>query len=221
LSPSALPLRQRVLSASDAERLTRAPIAAQLVPPAIPAGPATSGDLERRLARAREEGFAAGQAEALAGPELAAIAARAAAVAELCATLGAAAERLASDRASLADEMTAEIASLAAEVVASVLTLPASETLGGALERAIAVAPSRQALTIRVHPDAAVSAAELAGALTSEAVTVIADPSVDPRGCVVEAGPTTIDAQITTAVARAADVFAALATPVVDDETTA
>ncbi len=70
-----------------------------------------------------------------------------------------------------------------------------------ALARALSLAPDRPA-TVRMHPadvERLAEAAVPAGAL----VEVVADASVEPGGCVLEAGSTTVDSQIGPALERA------------------
>ncbi|MCU1360325.1 MAG: Flagellar assembly protein FliH/Type secretion system HrpE [Ilumatobacteraceae bacterium] len=80
-----------------------------------------------------------------------------------------------------------------------------------AAQRALALAPDRSALVLRVSPaDAAVVREGLSeiSAHLSNAVQVIADPSIERAGAVAEAGPLRIDAQISSTLARIREAFA-------------
>jgi flagellar assembly protein FliH len=70
-----------------------------------------------------------------------------------------------------------------------------------ALARALALAPGVP-LTARLHPE---DAALLDTSLLPDdgRVTVVSDPAIERGGCVLEGGATTIDAQISPALARA------------------
>jgi flagellar assembly protein FliH len=76
-----------------------------------------------------------------------------------------------------------------------------------AVVRALALAPDTTAVTVRVAP---ADAELLIGAWPEgRAVTVVADPTVAPGGCVVDAGMRRIDAQAATALARIREVLGA------------
>lgn len=77
-----------------------------------------------------------------------------------------------------------------------------------AIDRALALAPRQSAAIIRVHPDSAQDLPDLSGALHGALVTVVADPSIEIGGCIVEAGNRTIDAQLGPALLRLREVLA-------------
>lgn len=77
-----------------------------------------------------------------------------------------------------------------------------------ALHRALGLVPEGADLIIRLHPDDVVAAAELPALVAEQAgvvgqVQVVSDEHVEPGGCVVDAGPCRIDAQIGPALDRA------------------
>ena len=63
--------------------------------------------------------------------------------------------------------------------------------------RALALAPAGDAV-VRLHPDDIATA----GGDFARDLTILADPTVEPGGCIVEIGACTIDAQISTALDR-------------------
>lgn len=77
-----------------------------------------------------------------------------------------------------------------------------------AVRRALALAPRQSAVIVRVHPDAVEELPDISGALPGGSVTVVADPSVEIGGCIVEAGNRTIDAQLGPALDRLREVLA-------------
>jgi len=72
-----------------------------------------------------------------------------------------------------------------------------------AIARALALAPRDEDLVVRMHPDDAITPAEVQALAGDASVRVVSDPSVEAGGCVVEAGPCRIDAQTGAALARA------------------
>jgi flagellar assembly protein FliH len=84
-------------------------------------------------------------------------------------------------------------------------------------ERALALAPDRGPVVLRVHPadvaavrdalrpDAA--AGSSIGAHLANPVQVVADPSVERAGVVADVGPLRLDAQVGSAIARIRDAF--------------
>ena len=81
-----------------------------------------------------------------------------------------------------------------------------------AVHRAFALAPRQSAAVVRLHPaDLArlpEGSHELADGLPGGSVTVVADPSVERHGCIVEAGDRSIDAQLGPALERLREVIA-------------
>jgi flagellar assembly protein FliH len=77
-----------------------------------------------------------------------------------------------------------------------------------AVLRALALAPRQSVATVRVHPDSTLHLTDVSGAVPGGSVTVVADPSIEPGGCIVEAGNRTIDAQVGPALRRLREVLA-------------
>lgn len=117
---------------------------------------------------------------------------------------------------------------MAEEIVGHEVTTNGDSVIAAAT-RALALAPDRGVIVLRVHPsdvavvrqaiagtnapDAAAQASadetgrNLAGHMSST-VQVIADPSIERAGAVAEVGPLRIDAQVGSALARIRDAFA-------------
>jgi flagellar assembly protein FliH len=142
-----------------------------------------------------EEGLATGRAAAAAEARAAAarleraVSAVSAAAAEL-------ARRQALALAALEDTIAAAAFELAAAVVGREVALAANPGVD-AVARALALAPSGVAAVARLHPE------DAACVTAPESVRVLADPAVEPGGCVIEVGDCRIDAQLGPALARA------------------
>jgi flagellar assembly protein FliH len=81
-----------------------------------------------------------------------------------------------------------------------------------ALARAVALVPTGEDVVVRLHPGDAIDPADLQMLLPDSTVRVVADPAVEAGGCVVEAGPCRVDAQIGAALARARQLIDTLTT---------
>jgi len=167
-----------------------------------------SDPLEAARAEGYDAGYEAATAEAAAGFE----AARAAQLARMSDALVAAAAAAAGARAELVRVVEAEAVHLAFELAEAIvrreLTLSRCVSVE-ALRRAIGLVPNGEDVLVRVHPGDVVDPAELVALLPEAAVKVVSDPAVEAGGCVVEAGPCRIDAQIGPAIERARALLAA------------
>lgn len=76
-----------------------------------------------------------------------------------------------------------------------------------AVLRALALAPRQSVAIVRLHPDSTLELPDVSGAVPGGSVTVVADPSIEAGGCVVEAGNRTIDAQLGPALRRLREVL--------------
>jgi flagellar biosynthesis/type III secretory pathway protein FliH len=74
--------------------------------------------------------------------------------------------------------------------------------VSSAIRRALRLTAPGEDLVVRLHPDEVMEATELQAYVTDCRVTVVPDESVEPGGCVIDAGPCRIDAQIESALAR-------------------
>lgn len=104
--------------------------------------------------------------------------------------------------------MAVEIAEVLVGRHLEVADLPALD----AVHRAFALAPRQSAAIVRLNPaDAArlpEGGAELVDGLPGGTVTIVADPTIERHGCIVEAGNRTIDAQLGPALDRLREVLA-------------
>ena len=97
---------------------------------------------------------------------------------------------------------------IATALIGHELTLSESPALD-AVRRALALAPVDTDLLVRLHPaDVAAAAEGVRAAAPGRTIEIVADPAVEPGGCVVDAGACHVDAQLGPALER---VRAALA----------
>ena len=170
--------------------------------------PAAVAPLDPIAARAQvqqgyDDGYRAGIAEGLAAGRAAAAAETAGAVARaeaLCRSLFEATDELhrrqALELKGLEDVLARAAFDLASAVVGRELQLSSSPG-ADALARALALVPAGCTATARLHPEDVASL----GAV-SAAITLIADPAVEPGGCILEVGDSRIDAQLGSALDR-------------------
>lgn len=202
----------RIWRGLDTDHVPAASFAVQL--PVESAGTGTS--VADRIEAARAEAYARGRADAAA--ELAASfeGERRAAVGRLADAVAAAAAKVAEQRRSAVLQAERELVSLAVDLAEALvqheLAVGRSAAVG-ALERALGLVPSGEDLVVRLHPGDVIDAVDLQGRIPDRQVLVVADPGVEPGGCVVDAGPCHVDAQIGPALARAREVVAQLRPP--------
>jgi flagellar assembly protein FliH len=84
----------------------------------------------------------------------------------------------------------------------------ASDPGRDAIARALALDESTLPAIARLSPDDAATIGEFADLAPSRSLTVVADPAVEPGGALVEIGSTTIDSQLSAALARVRAVIA-------------
>lgn len=140
---------------------------------------------------------------------------RAASLEQLCNRLADAAEQAAAARAAIVEEVVGDLATVVAEIVEALVgTVEWPETpAGSALARALALAPQGPELVARIHPDAGLSDDDVAMLTARTGVALVHDHTVDPSGCVVEVGSCTIDAQLSSALARVRRQFEGMTVP--------
>jgi flagellar assembly protein FliH len=211
--------RARVLRGLSFERAA-SPLDAELPGPPVAVDPAAAAAEEQR---GYDDGFRAGMAEGLAAGRAAMAAEAMAATArldELCRALAGAADdlrrRQALELAGLEDALARAAVDLASAVVGRELAVSVSPG-ADALARALALVPAGSLAVARLNPaDAALLAGTGVGADgavgglnpgggpagTPAAVTIIADPAVEPGGCILEVGDSRIDAQLGSALDR-------------------
>lgn len=169
--------------------------------------------IEIQLAEARRAGYELGRSEGLADALAAAEARRAEALAEIAENLADACTAAAHARRSIVDEVVADAIELAFDI-ASALVGDAIASSGSAareaVTRAVKIAPEGEELRVRMHPDAALGAAEVEALVVGSSVRVLSDPAIERSGCVVEVGACRIDAQLAPALSRVHEVLAEL-----------
>jgi flagellar assembly protein FliH len=178
------------------------PLEAELPGPAPEVDPVAA---EAEIQRGYDEGYGAGWAEGLAAGRAAAAAESAAAAARLDAVTRALADaaadlrhRQALDLADLEDALARTAVDLATAVIGRELAVSASPG-ADALARALALVPAGATAVARLNP---ADVATLGDAAADSTLTVIADPAVEPGGCILEVGDSRIDAQLGPALDR-------------------
>lgn len=71
-----------------------------------------------------------------------------------------------------------------------------------ALVRAVDASPERADLVARLHPDDVALLGDVAELAPGRSLRIVADPSIDPGGCVLDAGSARVDAQVGSALDR-------------------
>ena len=208
-SSACTPARTRVLRGVSFDRQA-SPLEAELPGALVAANPAAAEDEVRR---GYDEGFSAGRAEGLAAGRAAAAAESAVALTQLEAAGRALAEaaadlrrRQALELTGLEDAVARAAVDLASAIIGRELEVAASPG-ADALARALALVPAGSVAIARLHPgDAArlddTGVAASSGGATAGPLTVIADPAVEPGGCILEVGESRIDAQLGPALDR-------------------
>jgi flagellar assembly protein FliH len=149
-----------------------------------------------------QEGFAAGLADAAAGDE-AAISARVSRLSEALIAAAATARTQRAEAVALAEREAVELAfELAEALLGHEIRMSPSATID-AVTRAVALVPKGEDLVVRLHPGDVIDVTELQSLVADASVKIVHDPEIEVGGCVVEAGPCRIDAQIGPAMERA------------------
>lgn len=124
--------------------------------------------------------------------------------------LESAALQLGSRQEALVADVERHVASLAISIAEAVLGRELAAPGSGAqdaITRALQLAPSGADVVVRLHPDDAAALGDVTRS-GGQTVTVVADPAVEPGGCIADAGPCRIDAQIGPALDRVREVLA-------------
>jgi flagellar assembly protein FliH len=98
-----------------------------------------------------------------------------------------------------------DAASLAVELTRTLVDHELSvsdDEISATVRRALRLTAPGEDLVVRLHPDEVVGAEVLQPLVTDCKITVVGDADVEPGGCVIDAGPCRIDAQIEPALAR-------------------
>ena len=174
---------------------------------------AARGVLAEAREQGRAEGYAAGHAEALAVAQREVAEAIEADRAELRRVLVALEEAAAMWRdregttlEAVADQ-AAQLGLAIAEAVLQREVATATDPGRDAIARALQLAPDEGAVVVRLHPDDVATLGDLADLTVAREVTVVPDASIQPGGCLLQCGPTQVDAQIPSAIARVREVL--------------
>jgi flagellar assembly protein FliH len=98
-----------------------------------------------------------------------------------------------------------DAATLAVELARTLLDHELSrsdEEVTAAVRRALRLTTPGEDLVVRLHPDEMLDPSALEPYVTDCRISVVADAGVAPGGCVIDAGPCRIDAQIESALSR-------------------
>jgi flagellar assembly protein FliH len=157
------------------------------------------------LAAARQEGFDEGFTAGMEAGSTSAQETRHEALQRAGESLRQAASAIEAGRANAVAVVEEDAATLAVELARALVDHELSlsdDDVTAAVRRALRLTAPGEDLVIRLHPDDVIDEAELQPFVTDCRITVVADRSIEPGGCVVDAGPCRIDAQIAPALAR-------------------
>lgn len=197
-----LPL-SKVLSGRDVEGANVVPLS--FAPPFNRRKTDRLPPMVEQLAGARREGWEEGYRAGLEAASQSAEVKRAEVNRRAAEALSLAAGSITAGRASalaVAQRDTTELAfELARTLVGHELALSHAPGMD-AVARALKLASPGEELTVRLHPDEMVDLEDLQPLASGCTVTIVADPSIERGGCVVDAGSCRIDAQIQPALER-------------------
>lgn len=199
----------RVLRGAAVERAHPAELAVDLevARRAGEPGPSPAEQLEETRRQAFDDGFQAGMEAARRSAE----AAKEEAVRRGAEALRQAAAAMAAGRANAIAVAEQDATALAIELTRTLVDheLSVSEDeVSATVHRALSLTSPGEELVVRLHPDELVTAEVLAPLVPDCTLTVVADAGVERGGCVVDAGPCRIDAQIEPALDRVRSVLA-------------
>lgn len=165
----------------------------------------------RAEAEGRDAGFRVGHAEGFDAGLAAGVDAVANRVEGLVELLAGRLDEAVAQQAAVADGLAATVVDVALQLAEAVLAreLEVAQSPGrDALVRALREAPATGRLVARLHPaDAELLAAGDVASSDDRPIEIVADPTVESGGCVLETPTGRVDALLSTAVARAADVL--------------
>ncbi len=170
-------------------------------------GPSAAEQLEEARRQAFDEGYRAGAEEA----RLSAESAKAEAVRRGAEALRQAAAAMAAGRANAVAVAEQDATTLAIELTRTLVDHELSvsdDEVSATVRRALALTSPGEELVVRLHPDELVDAEVLAPLVPDCTLSVVGDATIDRGGCVVDAGPCRIDAQIEPALDRVRSVLA-------------
>jgi flagellar assembly protein FliH len=158
-----------------------------------------------RVDAARSEGYDEGYRAGLEAARVSREAARQEALRKGADALHQAAAAIEAGRVDAIAVVEEDAATLAVELTRTLLDHELSQTdnlVSAAIRRALRLTAPGEDLVVRLHPDEIIEATELQAFVTDCRITVMPDESVEHGGCVIDAGPCRIDAQIESALGR-------------------
>ena len=192
----------RIWRGLDSDRVPAAAFAVEL--PNEVRGSQTS--VSERIEAARAEAYRQGHAAAVAEIAASAEGERRARLNQLAEAITVAARSVAEQRHASVAVAEVEVVELAVELAEAVVQRELAVTRSAAtdaLERALGLVPSGEDLVVRLNPDDVIDPVDLQVLVPERHVLVVADATVEIGGCVVDAGPCHVDAQIGPALERA------------------
>ena len=206
------PVRGAVVRGAVVRPFRPAPLTMEDLTPLRPSAPRSSNDVDSACDEAFRRGYEAGRAAAAEEAEVARGGLTAGLERALVA-LSQAGARIDAARAEAMAVAEEEIAAFAFEVDEAVLRseLALSDDPGReAVARALSLVPAEADVTVRLHPDDAATLDSLGGLGADDdgrRVTIVADPEVEPGGCIADTGACRIDAQLGAALERVRKVL--------------
>lgn len=200
--------RRRIVRRGEGVEAATARLLVEAGAPAAPQGMAPPS-LDEMIEKARQEGYQQGYEAATTEMAAAEAAGRAAQLRRVADALVSASEQVSRSRHELVKVEAAEAVELACQLAEAFLQreLAVGRPALDAVARALDLAPEEENLVVRVNPDDPIIPEELAALAPDGELKVIADPRVEPGGCVLQAGSCHIDAQLGTALDRVRQVF--------------
>ncbi len=105
------------------------------------------------------------------------------------------------------EDTVAELALSIARTVLDRELVTSADPGADAIARALALVPDNCPVTLRLHTDDVLVLRDVSALALSRELVVVADPGVEPGGCVAEAAGRQVDAQVGPALARVAAVL--------------
>jgi flagellar assembly protein FliH len=122
--------------------------------------------------------------------------------------LDSAAAQLATRQAAGVADVEQRVTALALQIAEAVIGREVPTTGRDAIVRALQLAPEGSPAVVRLNPADLDTVGELAR-ITDREISLVPDPAVEQGGCILEAGPCRIDAQVGPALDRVREVLGA------------
>lgn len=180
------------------------------------ATPSVAERIEAARAEGHRQGFEDGYHAGLAELDTSIEAERQGQTARVAEAMSAALRAVVALRAHAVAVAEADVVALAIELAEALLRREVSSSTAtsvDALKRALGLVPDGEDLVVRLHPEDVACLGELHALVPDREVRVVADPAVEPGGCLVDVGSCHIDTQIGPSIDRARRLLAELETP--------